>query len=181
MVTIYYSIVSTGTHVYMPIEWVDPRDPLRGEFVRLSYPLNVYKIAHPNHQEIHLPLVRDSKWFVDGQTVYVLFNMFSGQSNIVWINSIKSISAVPYMTGIRVRATIDSLYYKYDYTNQTTKQEYLLINLDFGLDRYFVQKGKWTPLENAIRWSSTGSFASRKIGRWGRIVLDGIVVDGEQR
>lgn len=385
MMAIYYSIVSTGTHVYMPIQWVDPRDPFRGEFVRLNYPLSEYRVS--NFSGDALP-------FIAKQTVYALLDTTAYTDGALRVDSITSVSSSPYATGVWVRATIDNIekststaislstispngiskkidveinwnnsndivnpntYYivgkvnrdvlyrvgniitnpisvefsprgmvfsdnstctvyrqinatlsyidpvwknirkisyrvnsdsekivgmpedfnrNNQYMNNSTEWEtanrlrdlasydlrtqdavlmprdkninnyttndtvtiseclnnynikymdshllwttydvdqrrinnssewkstelgdihvwknsvllppssYLSIRLNFWLDRYFVQKGQWTPLENAIRWSSTAALASRRIGRWGRVVLDSVVVNGSQR
>lgn len=53
------------------------------------------------------------------------------------------------------------------------------VSLHFGVDRFFVQKWSGKAIEDTLRWTGQ-SYAMRKIGSNGTIVVEGLIVDGKE-
>lgn len=52
------------------------------------------------------------------------------------------------------------------------------LNLDYGVDRFFVKE--WTGVHLQNRLAGTGSYAGRRVGSAGNIVLEYLLVDGSE-
>jgi uncharacterized membrane-anchored protein len=129
----------TGRTVTMKVTPVDPRDPFRGEFVRLGTAANRLRVAAAG-----LPPTGDTRIVVRplgdgledptrGSVVYVQLQPAATGDYLP-----ATISTTPVADALNLRGRIR-------YVNQRD------LEVDYGLDAYYVQEGTGPVLEQALR------------------------------
>jgi uncharacterized membrane-anchored protein len=140
----------TGQSVLLPVTPVDPRDLFRGEYVQLDTPATRLVVGSAGPAQAGaLSVAPAGSWWSElpsdpsdrysslaGRVVYVQLEPAgeSGESQPV------TISITPVTNRINLRGRIES----YDHDKQR-------VNVDYGLDSYFMQEGTAKPVEDALR------------------------------
>ena len=140
----------TGQSVLLPVTPVDPRDLFRGEYVRLATPATRLTVRSDlQAQAGALAVTPIGSWWSElpsdpadryraliGRVVYVQLEPRgdAGESQPV------SISIAPVADRINLRGRVS----RYDHDGQP-------LEVDYGLDTYFMQEGTARPVEDALR------------------------------
>jgi uncharacterized membrane-anchored protein len=139
----------TGQSVLLPVTPVDPRDLFRGEYVQLDTPATRLVVGSSGPAQAGaLSVAPLGSWWSElpsdpsdrdmslaGRVVYVqLESAESGESRPV------TISIAPVTNRINLRGRVEW----YDHDKQR-------LNVDYGLDSYFMQEGTAKPVEDALR------------------------------
>lgn len=106
------SVVSGGTEVLVRIQPVDPRDPLRGDYVTFQYDISSvygsYNTSYTKGQTVYVPLYKSGKYWVANY--------------------------------VRTDAPTDgSLYLKGVVKADTSRDQ--LVNITYGAEEYFIPEG----------------------------------------
>ncbi len=117
-------ILKQGTTVVLETVPVDPRDLVRGDYVRLSYKisrldLNFIRSADNNYRR--------------GEKVFVFLEPTGG----VW-QAVSVQKAKPQSEGLYIKGRVDSYYGK-------------KLNVDYGIESYFVPEGEGREIEKTMR------------------------------
>jgi uncharacterized membrane-anchored protein len=136
----------TGQPALLPVTPIDPRDLFRGEYVRLDTPATRLSVRSDGPAPAGTVAVRPvgssptdlskpNGWLV-GRVVYVQLapGGVAGESQPV------SISTEPMPGQINLRGRI-----------RGSQDGEARIEVDYGLDRYFMQEGTAKPVEDALR------------------------------
>ncbi len=140
----------TGQSVLLPVTPVDPRDLFRGEYVRLATPATRLTVRSDRQAQAGaLAVTPIGSWWSElpsdpadryraliGRVVYVQLEPRgdAGESQPV------SISIAPVADRINLRGRVS----RYDQDGQP-------LEVDYGLDTYFMQEGTARPVEEALR------------------------------
>jgi uncharacterized membrane-anchored protein len=160
----------TGASVILPVEPVDPRDMFRGEYVRLATPATRLSTRpNPDPSErllVVTPLGEGwAKRTVPPAVIYVQLERAEGSGE--WAPVSVSLDPVQGRTNLRGRVV------HYD----TSSEE---LNVDYGLDRFYMQEGTARPVEDAIRSKKRVQLevavASSGRARIRRLLIDGVPV-----
>lgn len=120
-----FSIVSAGTSVYLRILPVDPRDPLRGDYVTFQYDISQVSAYTSNN-------IRN------GDTVYVTLNHNSYDS--YWHES-QVLKNKPTNGETFIKGKVVSG--GYDEFNQNQQWQYSQeLTIRYGIEEYFIPEGK---------------------------------------
>lgn len=121
------SIVKNGLRIHMATAPIDPRDPFRGDFVRLRYPLNNLNSA-PNQWSM------PDKVLGKGDVIYaVLEKMPSGLYEAIQFTDTKP------KTGIFIRG-------RKNHRGRSLGRN--VIHARFGIEQLFVEQGKGKTIED---------------------------------
>ena len=181
-----FAILSGGTQVVLDIAPVDPRDPLRGDYVTFTYQnistISRYQLREPVNPagtgRYSYPIISPNKVEVDvGDTVYV------------WLKERKrgSSRGSMYVTGASVKEPVDEnqLFIKGTVTsvssgslfnNSFRSNQSNNITVSYGIEEYFIPEGSGTQSDLFRR----GAQAVVKIDDEGNAVLEYLLIDGEK-
>ncbi|HET7217614.1 MAG TPA: GDYXXLXY domain-containing protein [Vicinamibacterales bacterium] len=168
MIVVHAWPLWTGTSVLLPVVPIDPRDMFRGDYVRLSTPaerLTTRAGATTSVDRLAVtPVGGDwAKRSVPPPAVYV--QLEPTHANGEWRPVSVSLDPVAGAVNLRGRVRFDD-----------TSSESL--NVDYGLDRYYVQEGNGRAIEDAIRSKRRVEMevavAASGHARIRRLLIDGI-------
>jgi len=160
----------TGASVTLPVVPVDPRDMFRGEYVRLATPamrLTTKSDPVPSDGRLVVTPIGGgwAKRTVPPDAVYVQLERAAAGDE--WAPVSVSLDPVQDRTNLRGRV----LYY-----DAGSEQ----LNVDYGLDRFYMQEGTARPVEDAIRMKKRVQMevavASSGRARIRRLLIDGVPV-----
>lgn len=143
-------IIGSGTEVLLKIKPVDPRDPLRGDYVTFSYYIST------------ITSYRTDSKLQRGDVAYVILTKSSNYWRATTVQSNK-----PDSNQIFLRGTIKNI--------NTIKNSNTVYTLEYGIEDYFIPENSGrtlTPFRNDI-------YARVVIDKNGYPVLKGLVVDGK--
>ncbi|HFD10882.1 MAG TPA: hypothetical protein ENJ32_00195 [Crenotrichaceae bacterium] len=127
-------ILATGKHISLQTAPIDPRDPFRGDYVRLSYPFNTV-----SQEVIHVEAKQ--KLYEKGYQVYAVMKP-----------SINHLYAFDYLTDTKPE---NQLFIK----GRTTSRRWNLgtgaVGVKYGLEQLYVEQGKGSQIER-IRGNRSG-------------------------
>jgi len=126
------SVIHGGQQVYLRTAPIDPRDPFRGDFVRLRYPMN-------NTSDVSVRWTDNDKSPGRGTKVYaILSESNEGLYQVEYITDSKPSS------GLYIRGRAESKPYQLSADpGQPAAQA-----LKFGVEQFFVEQGFGTVIEN---------------------------------
>lgn len=149
----------TGTVVYLAIEPVDPRDPLRGDFVTYRYDISTLSrdtIVDPRLGTTYAPK--------PGDTLYVPLDRVGR----VWVASYGASSRLPDVESgpygpdtVFIRGRVDSV-------GATT------VDVRYGIEEYFIPEGSGSTLPT----DSKQMLARVVVDRKGAAQVEQILIDG---
>lgn len=163
-----YSILVGGVEVYLKIAPVDPRDPLRGDYVTFTYevsqvPSYVFDYAPvQNGDLVYIPLVAprsnqfpaEQYWKIDASGQYLASKKLPTVAN----EDVQYIKA--RVTGEQMGGgSFDSP-----------------VRVEYGIEQYFIEEGKG---KNFSFWNHEAA-AKVKVDKNGNPVLDSLYVDGKK-
>lgn len=149
-------IISHGTQVVISTAPIDPRDPFRGDFVRLRYAMNTLKYAQRRWE----PEDYEAKI---GDVVYAVINENTG-----------GLHDVDYYTNIEPES--NTLFMRGRITTRSNWNGGNASRAKFGIEQLFVQQGAGYDIEErrgVRRRMQTAMHASVSIGDDGTAVLTG--------
>ncbi len=178
----------TGESALLPVTPIDPRDMFRGEYVHLDTPatrLAIRATGDARADDVVSPVVAVEpvgSWWAElpsedapraaalrGRIVYVQLERRAGTGESHPI----SISTVPVAGHMNLRGRVSW------YERQGER-----LNVDFGLDRYFMQEGTAKPVEDALRARQRVQMeiavASSGHARIRQLLVDGVAVGRSQ-
>ena len=160
IVVFKFSIFTGGTEVMLRIQPVDPRDPLRGDYVTFSYDissLSSYQFNYSpinNGDKVYIPLKkRNSYWYVQGN-----------------IQKIKPSNGV-FIKGVIKRGGESNFPEKPFGINRMDET----ITITYGIEEYFIPEGSG----RNERFVGNNNFAKVALDENGNAVLKEIFVDGK--
>lgn len=155
----------TGTGIYARIEPVDPRDPLRGDYLTYRFEdlssLNLFEASGLRVGDtVYVPVEREEDhWDFVGGSVYRKVPDRLGEPETPGDEDI--IPEGPYLKGV-----VTSI----DHTNGTY-EEGTTIEVSYGAEQYFVEEGTGT------RFPSGDAMARLSVGDDGKVMVREILVD----
>jgi hypothetical protein len=181
MIVVHAWPLWTGQPVLLRVAPLDPRDPFRGEYVRLATPasnLLVGPIEVTGDRSIRV--MADEAWWatlpadpasraktLTRGVVYVQLEARGDRGE--WLPV--SISGAPVAGRLNLRGRV-----RYAVDDQGSMR----LLLDYGLDRYFMQEGKAQAVEGALRTGHVvhieAAVASNGRARIRRLLVDGAAV-----
>lgn len=125
-------VIRNGRSISIKTAPIDPRDPFRGDFVRLRYAMNSFGNAPIQWQ----PVDYEPK---KGDKIYAVLNQRSGGLHeiLYFTNKLPDLDATPENIAIRGRVTYIS--------NQNWPN---VRNAKFGVEQFFVEQGRGIDIEN---------------------------------
>lgn len=132
------SIMTFGEEVKLETRYYDPKDPFRGDYIRLGY-LNERIPFELLDDTIPKVDIRDQ---LDGKTLFVSL-VKSGEYYVV------SSVGLEKPDGIFLRAEFEWVDGFYDETTDSYEEDSIIV--DFNLDRLYIPEGTGTALEEAVR------------------------------
>lgn len=163
MISDRVSLIENGREVILPVQPVDPRDFMRGDYVVLGYEVSAPTLREEN-------LGRPVSGFRPGQEV---FAVWSPDGKGGW--QVKSVDvSLPERLGvdeIAVKATLRSIW--------GASSAGVRLNLRYGIESYFVPEGEGRTLEKVVRDKQVQAIVA--VGGDGTAALKGLVVGGERR
>lgn len=164
-----FTILSGGRSVLLKIEPVDPRDPLRGDYVVFQYQISnplTYSIQtyDENGKDIE---------YNEGDTVYVeLENVASYMDfDLGGIAAIQNVSKRKPDGGIFIKGVVDRVTI---YNDQF--QNIREMRIKYGIEQYFIPEGTG----QNINFAEKISFGLVKLDEDGNAVLKQVYVDGKE-
>jgi len=125
------TIIATGEEIYLRSAPIDPRDPFRGDFVRLSYELNRIPNQYYQGEKELASLHRDT----------VLYTVLQHEENNVY--------RLNYFTETKPH---NAIYIKGRLNNRRQFQSVSkqFTNIKYGIEQYYVQQGKSLEMEKRM-------------------------------
>ena len=160
-----------GREIVLDVVPVDPRDLLRGDYVRLSYPA-----SRLNGSIVHLPEHPES-----GMPIFVTLERQGQAPANKWVAVAASTErpASPDTEGkVVLRGDLDSWYVQ-DLAcraNKLSAGDH--VNVNYGIETYFIPEGTGAALERMTREGVIKTIVN--VGRDGRAAIKGLIVDGER-
>ncbi|MDF1691900.1 MAG: GDYXXLXY domain-containing protein [Zhongshania sp.] len=147
-----------GENIYLRTAPIDPRDPMRGDYVRLSYGINNVDVSHYRGRKAVLALSR-------GAAVYAVL-----KAGPVDVYDLDYLSDQPPVSGLFLRGHLN---------REVTAGQ---ISVSYGIEQYFVEQGSahaietkqgglgeiQVPLEMAVAVGSSGRAVLTGF-RWSRL------------
>ena len=159
-------IIGTGTEVILKIEPVDPRSPLRGDYVDIRYDISTIE----GYEFGELPR--------NGDTVYV----YLIQSGKFWKVSRATTELIDsydeiYIKGKVVSGGVDRNQYGGNQNQSIYSERYdRIVNVDYGIEQFFIPEGAGS---NFSFWRKDAQ-AMVKIDDRGTAIIRQIYVDGKK-
>lgn len=179
IILLRFFMFNDATDVFLKINPVDPRDPLRGDYVTFTYDIGEVDAYQP---------VDPSNEYQEGQTVYVVLN----QQELYWNNAELSViegssaynaaqvGMIDYVTlnkpkghELYIQGTITNVYGKAVDGYNTFSG----FQVKYGIEEYFIPEGTGANL-----WSEKldNVYAHVKINSDGRAQIEQIYKDGRK-
>jgi uncharacterized membrane-anchored protein len=169
MIVVHAWPLWTGVSVILPVVPIDPRDMFRGEYVRLSTPAERLTTRATTSADRLVVTPVGGGWAertVPPAAVYVQLERTN--ANGEWRPVSVSLDPVAGATNLRGRVHL------YDTSSES-------LNVEYGLDRYYVQEGSGRAIEEAIRSKRRVQMevavAASGRARIRRLTIDGVPVD----
>ena len=134
-------IRNTGEVVFFRTAPQDPRDPLRGDYVRLSYNINQLK----------------RKYFAADALAIYTENPLK-KDELVYVELASDNGGIAKITGASLEQPDSGLFIKGRVNSNWFNRNRNAINVRYGIEQYFVEQGSGAALEE-------------KMGRWGDIQI----------
>ena len=160
-----------GREIVLDVVPVDPRDLLRGDYVRLSYPA-----SRLNGSIVHLPEHPES-----GMPIFVTLERQGQAPANKWVAVAASTErpALPDTEGkVVLRGDLDSWYVQdlAGRANKLSAGDH--VNVNYGIETYFIPEGTGAALERMTREGVIKTIVN--VGRDGRAAIKELIVDGER-
>ncbi|HMO78735.1 MAG TPA: GDYXXLXY domain-containing protein [Candidatus Paceibacterota bacterium] len=163
------SVLTGGTSILLKIAPVDPRDPLRGDYVTFAYDISTISayshdlnLNNPSSPSIRLePKNSDDKFIKNGQTIYVVLR----KGSKYWYVQ-KSQSQKPTNDEIFIKGVVQNVSGGINSFDKT-------ISVKYGIEEYFIPEGKGI---NFNFWDRDAS-ARVVVDKDGNAVLRQIYID----
>jgi uncharacterized membrane-anchored protein len=159
-----------GREIVLDVIPVDPRDLLRGDYVRLSYPA-----SRLNGSIVHLPEHPE-----DGMPIFVTLERQGQAPADKWVAVAASTErpALPETDGkIVLRGDLES-WYLHDETGRAKLSAGDHINVKYGIETYFIPEGTGAALERLTREGAVKTIVN--VDGDGKAAIKGLIVDGER-
>jgi uncharacterized membrane-anchored protein len=154
------AVLRDGREVLLKVEPVDPRDLLRGDYVRLGYDISTI----PRDLVVFAPSIGEAE---GGADVYVRIRR---QPDGFWAVTSASVSGLPSTpTG----ADEVQLHGRLAYASSD-----MPIRVDYGIERFYLPEGEGKPIERDMRVRSFGVVAA--VGADGAAQIKALM-DGETK
>lgn len=129
-----------GQTIQLQTQPVDPTDLFRGDYIDLFYDMNQLEIKAGNLEGLPTGYNEEN---LRGKVVYALLEKGAD----VKIYQVARYTMIPPKGGIYLKGNINYAYLK----GSSSEKDNLILNIDFGIDRYFIEENTGTDLENASR------------------------------
>jgi len=169
MIVFKLSIFTGGSEVILHIQPIDPQDPLRGDYVKLSYDISEIPFYYFNYSsiengdEIYVPLRKSGKYFY-----------FSGSIDKEKPQDGLFIKGIIKSGGEKVQ---DSIFPSdvFDSPQKIMPEEEIIFSVIYGIEDYFISEGAGR-FENFL---GDNNFAKVIIDENGNAILKQIFVNNE--
>lgn len=129
-----------GQTIQLQTQPVDPKDLFRGDYIDLFYDMNQLEIKDGNLEGLPTDYNEEN---LRGKTVYALLKPSADHKTY----EVSRYTMSSPKDGIYLKGSIN-----YAYLNgSSSAKDHLILNIDFGIDRYFIEENTGTDLENASR------------------------------
>jgi uncharacterized membrane-anchored protein len=180
LVVSFGSTIASGNKIYLRIEPVDPRDPLRGDYVTFQYQglssISVYDYEYDGYRcsrdtlgrgvgsnsERCLP--KGGAAYREGDTVYVRLR----ESGSVWVAGYSPVSKSMPREGVFLQGKVTQV-------DQSEESGTTKLTVSYGIEEYFVPEGVG---QNVPFWNSE-MVAEVYVSRSGKAVLRRLYKDGK--
>lgn len=129
-----------GQSIQLQTQPIDPTDLFRGDYVDLFYDMNQLEVKNGNLEG--LPTNYDAE-SLRGKTVYAILELGADGKTY----EVARYSMITPKDGIYLKGSIN-----YAYSNDPSSNKVnLILNIDYGIDRYFIRENSGMDLETASR------------------------------
>ena len=156
------SMLIRGTQVLLPVHPYDPTDPLRGDYIMLTYDIS----------SINVSLAADENKMTQGATVYVVLAKTGDHWEATGVKTAKPGSGELFIRGI-----VNYVDYDYSSTDWSNSQNTRKVNIAYGIENYFVPEGSGSGIVSQMR--AKQALAQVVVDRDGNSVLKSIVFGGD--
>lgn len=152
-------ITTSGTEVLLPILPIDPRDPLRGDYVSFRYEITEIDGS-----------TTDGHLFKEGEPIYVTLFTTGERATLRQARSSVPMGDVPFLKGVvtRVDDTTDTrmVVNKSPYAKRYT--------VNYGIEQYFIPEGTGRSFPTSLNM-----YARVALDANGNAVIKQLLVDGK--
>lgn len=167
LVVSFGSVIASGNKIYLRIEPVDPRDPLRGDYVTFRYEglsrLSIYNNESYDYRTGQYTQPK-SVAYREGDTVYVRLR----ETGSVWVADYNPVSKSVPTEGVFLQGKVTNV--TQSQTKGTTE-----ITVAYGIEEYFIPEGTG---QNVPFWNSE-VIAEVYVNGNGKAVLRRLYKDGK--
>lgn len=154
------SILAGGTDIMLRIEPVDPRDPLRGDYVTFQYEIsNVYAYYARNSQ------------IKNGDTVYVILRQYGKYWIAQGVQKTKPVNEEFFIKGKVQSGGSDNQ----NLTSPNQRNGNYNLHIVYGIEQYFIPEGKG---QNFSFWDKEAA-ARVAVDENGNVALKQIYIDNK--
>ena len=157
------TLLKTGREIKMQVLPVDPRDIMRGDYVTLGYGLTPMTLTEAQIDGPLGSIARNSPAFV---------TLHQGSENTWTVGKVSATYPNAVSAGdVVLRGRVSQ---RWDGGTPGTVH----LNVDFGIEKFFVPEGTGKPIEQQVRDKKTLALVS--VGPDGEAALKGLIIDGER-
>ena len=167
------SVLSGGTDVMLKILPVDPRDPLRGDYVTFQYEISSvssYLFGYGYSKDVsNIPSIKDGRTTLPaGETIYVtLNNTYGGSWDVIAASTLK-----PADGSIFIKGVVEDAGFGNNGGNSGDT-----VNIRYGVEEYFIPEGQGKSLN---LWDKNQeAYAKVTLDKDGNAVLKQLYIDGQ--
>lgn len=169
-------VLASGTDVLLSIAPVDPRDPLRGDYVTFQY--DISRIPGYNFASYGRELTKEVK---AGDTVYVSLY----QSGMTW--NVQSVTLTPPEDEVFLKGIVRSVEYQQEANAVSAPSSGMVrkdsgrtreieeLRVSYGIEEYFIPENSG----RGVQFAEDSAVARVKVDESGNAVLRQIFVDGK--
>lgn len=129
-----------GETVQLQTQPVDPTDLFRGDYINLFYDMNQLEVKESAILGLPAEYTEET---LRGEAIYVLLK----PSDIEKVYQVASYAMNPPKEGLYLKGNIRYAYLK----GILPSTDDLVLNIDFGIDRYFIEENSGADLESAAQ------------------------------
>ncbi len=178
-----YAVTSQDRTIFLQINPVDPNDVFKGDYVILNYDISDLRVYYFSSEDA-IP--------VTNQQVYVTLENYYGYKTYSASNdpisnkfpNLNDPAKQVAVKGVVRNANNDQSKWDNRSTNVDIKGieesygENYQINMEYGIEQYYVEQGKGGEIEEAIRKNPNQAFAICKVDKDGNIRVTGLEING---
>ncbi len=132
--------IQFGETIQLQTQPVDPTDLFRGDYIDLFYDMNQLEIKESNITGLPSKYTEES---LRGETIYALLTPTVNEK----IYQVSGYTMNPPKNGLYLKGTIQYAYLK----GLSPSKDDLILNIDFGIDRYFIEENGGADLNLATQ------------------------------